>query len=621
MEKYNEEEKVALIEQDEEFLKVYNKVPYALIRQEIDVGAQDTIDEINEICKYYKVYKKGKKFTVEGSNGDYVPAHLRYKMCYSLINKEARFLFAEKPDIKAKLKGDFDKQSDDSKTALAVIDDLLSTILSENKFESKLLKAAKDSFIGKRVACLVNFNEEDGVTISFLTSLQFLYETKIGNDNVLTKFVSFTTVKESTKLTEKRIFKKKFTLEDDGFAYIEEIMYDGTGVKIDTVTEKQPTKLTFIPAVVVINDGLTGETLGNSEVSDIMDFEFWYSKLSNADKDAERKSMNPTKYVVDMENNSTKNLSTAAGALWDLGSDQNLENAKTQVGLLEPQMNYSPALKTTLERIKTAGYEQVDMPNITNETMSGVITSGKALKAIYWPLIVRCKEKMSDWGPALSTMADIIVKGSIAYPNCVVRYTNEVITPVNYFISVEQNTPLPEDEIEEKTSNLAEVEANVMSKKTYMQRWYGLTNSQVNDELRQMALERQILDDSSFNNGFNGDNTPMRLYDDDFSLMGNNAIKSDGTDNVGGDSTGYVQDNAELSGDIDDSVSSFSDSDFVTNGSDNRLNATQTSALIKVLTQYKNGLLTKAQAVKIIVSMGLSESFANSFLDEEEVGG
>lgn len=616
MEKYNEEEKVYMSENDEDFLKVYNKVPYALIRQEVDVGIQDTLDEVTEICKYYRIYKKGKKFAVEGSNGDYVPAHLSYKMCYSLINKEARFLFAEQPDIKVKLKGDIDKQSEDSKTSLAIMDDLLTTVLSKNKFEAKLLKAAKDSFIGKRVACLVNFNEEDGVTISFLTSLQFLYETKIGNENVLTKFVCFTTVKESTTLTERRIFKKKFTLEDDGFAYIEETMYDGTGAEIENVTDKQPTKLTFIPAVIIINDGLTGETLGNSEVEDVMDFELWYSKLSNADKDAQRKSMNPTKYVVDMENNSTKNLSTAAGALWDLGSDQNLENAKTQVGLLEPQMNYSPALKTTLERIKTAGYEQVDMPNITNETMSGVITSGKALKAIYWPLIVRCKEKMKDWGPALSTMADIIIKGSIAYPNCIVRYTQEAIVPVNYFISVEQNTPLPEDEIEEKTSNLAEVEANVMSKKTYMQRWYGLTNSQVNDELMQMALERQILDDSSFNNGFNGDNTPMRTYDDDFSMMGNNAIKPDGTDSMSSDSTGSVQNNAEITGNIDDSISSFSGS-----SQSNILNATQTASLIRILTQYKNGILTKNQAIRIIVSMGMSEQFANSFLEEEKVGG
>ena len=55
------------------------------------------------------MYKKGASFTVEGTNGDYVPAKLNYKMAASLINKEARFLFAEPPDITVEPKGDVGK--------------------------------------------------------------------------------------------------------------------------------------------------------------------------------------------------------------------------------------------------------------------------------------------------------------------------------------------------------------------------------------------------------------------------------------------------------------------------------------------------------------------------------
>lgn len=615
----NEEEKVALADESTEFLRVYNRIPYALIRAEVDTGVQDVLDEINEICKYYKIYKKGKNFHVEGTNGDYIPARLKYKMAASLINKEARFLFAEQPDIKVEPKGDVGKTTPESKTALTVMNDLLETVLSKNKFEDILIKAARDCFIGKRVGGLVNFNEEDGITITFLPSMQFIYETKLGNQNVLTKFVCFIVAKESTVQKDKRIFKKKFTLEDDGFAYIEEEMYNGAGELIETITKKQPTKLTFIPAFVIINDGLSGEILGESEIELLMDYEMWYSKLANADSDAERKSMNPTKYVVDMENNSTKNLSTAAGALWDLGSDQNLENAHTQVGLLEPQMHYSEALKISLERIKTTGYEQVDMPNITNETMSGTITSGKALKAIYWPLIVRCKEKMKVWGPGLQQMADIIVQGAMIYPNCIKKYTDDIITPVAYEISVEQNTPLPEDEIEEKTTNLAEVEASVMSKKSYMKRWYKLTDDEVNDELMQIALERQILDDSSFdlNNGYNGDNKFINPGVDDFNMAGVNSIKSDGTDDLHDDGTHSVPN--EQSGDVNDAASSFSGGQRMTyQKTSNQLNATQTTSLIRIISQYKSGLLNINQAVSIMQSMGLDEAFARKLLEDEK---
>lgn len=500
----SEEAKVIEAENSTEVLTAFNRIPYALINAEIDGSAKDTLDELTRICKYYKVYKKGASFTVEGSNGDYVPATLKYKMAASLINKEARFLFAEPPDITVEPKGDVGKITDDAKNALTVLNDLVKTVLDKNNFEEALIKAAKDCFIGKRVAGVVNFNEEDGVTVTFLPSTQFIYDTKVGNPNVLTKFVCFIIVKDSITLSEKRIFKKKFELGEDGVVYLEEAMYDGAGGLIEEVTEYQPTLLTSIPASIFINDGLTGEADGESEIDILEDYEKWYSKLSNADIDAERKSMNPTKYTVDMDSRSTKSLSTAAGALWDLGSDQNLDNGHPAVGILEPGMNYSDALKTSLDRIKTVGYEQVDMPNITLESMQGAITSGKALKAIYWPLIVRCKEKMKMWGPQLRSLADIIIQGAMVYPNCVTRYINDTLVPVDYEVKVEQNTPLPEDETEEKTMDLSEVDSKVMSRKSYMKKWRNLTDDEVQEELEQIALERQIIEDATFGTGGSG---------------------------------------------------------------------------------------------------------------------
>lgn len=604
----NEEQKTLDAESSEAFLSVYSRIPYALIREESGEDATEVLEEIREICKYYKVYKRGKSFNVEGTNGDYVPARLRYKMAATLVNKEARFLFAEQPDIIVEQKGDLEQISEDSKKSLTVMNELLQTILSKNNFQDILVKGARDCFIGKRVACLINFNEEDGVTLTFLPSTQFLYEVKPTNHRVLEKFVSFTVMKESKTNSIKRIFKKKYTMED-GKVFLEEKIFDGAAKLIENVTPKCEIKLDFIPVVVFINDGLSEELKGESEIENLMDFEEWYSKLGNADADAERKSMNPTKYLVDMANNSTKDLSTAAGALWDLGSDQNLETPNVLVGLLEPRMYYSEALKTTLDRIKTTGYEQVDMPNITNESLSGVITSGKALKAIYWPLIVRCKEKMKMWGPNLELMAEMIIKGVMAYPNTIKKYTDETIVPVAHIITVEQNTPLPEDEIEEKTTDLAEVETKVMSRKTYMKKWRGLTSSQVEDELKQIALERQIIEDASFggdvSNGMNGDNNVINgLQNDDFTAAGVNSLHRDGTQGQGVSDSGEQKQQAIQSQQIQSAMS--------------KLNGTQVSSLINILGGYKAGNFTKNQTKHLIMAMGLSETFAIALLEEEE---
>lgn len=491
----SEEAKVIEAENSTEILTAFNRIPYALINAEVTGSAKDTLDELTQICKYYKVYKKGASFTVEGTNGDYVPAKLKYKMAASLINKEARFLFAEPPDITVEPKGDVGKITEDAKNALTIMNDLVKTVLDKNKFEEALIKAAKDCFIGKRVAGLINFNEEDGITVTFLPSTQFIYETKVGNPNVITKFVCFMVIKNSMTLTEKRIFKKKFVLEEDK-VFLEEAMYDGAGKLLEEITEYQETLMPMIPAVIFINDGLTGEDDGESEIEILQDDESWYSKLSNADIDAQRKSMNPTKYTIDMESNSTKNLSTAAGAFWDLGSDQNLDKPHPSVGMLEPNMSYSTSLDTTLKRVKKSAYNQVDMPDI--EEVQATITSGKALKAIYWPLIVRCKEKMKMWGPQLRQMVNIIIQGAMVYPNCIEQYIDDVISPVAYEISVVGNLPIPEDEIEERNIDLSEVESKTMSRKAYMKKWRGLTDDEVQEELEQIALERQLIEDASF---------------------------------------------------------------------------------------------------------------------------
>jgi hypothetical protein len=55
---------------------------------------------------------------------------------------------------------------------------------------------------------------------------------------------------------------------------------------------------------------------------------------------------------------------------------------------------------------------------------------------------------------------------------------------------------LPTDEQEEKAIDIQEVTAQVMSRKSYMKKWRGLTDEEVQEELEQIALERQMLEDT-----------------------------------------------------------------------------------------------------------------------------
>lgn len=478
-----------------EVITVYNKIPYSLLSQEIEQDSKDTLEELSQIIKYYNIYKNGAKFNVEGTNGDYVPAELKYKLAASLVDKEARFLFAESPDISISPKIEADKATQEMKDNVSRYNELVQSILDENMFESILIKAAKDCFIGKRIAWLVNFNEEDGVTVSFIPSTNFIYETKTGNPHIITKFVCFMIVKNSKNLKEKVIFRKRY-YKDGEDVYLQEDLFDGTGALIENVFPEQKILLDYIPAGVIINDGLTGDENGESEISILQDYESWYSKMANADLDAERKTMNPVVYTIDMDSKSTKNLSRASGSYWDLLSDQNLDKSAPSVGVIESSMSYSTSLDTSLNRIKNSIFEQVDVPNINLETMVGSITSGKALKAIYWPLIVRCKEKMKVWAPQLRKLVDTIIRGSMVYPNCIEKYTDEPLVPTDYKIEVVQNIPLSEDETEEKETDLSEVMAQAMSRKSYIKKWRNISDTEADAELEQIAKEKQLLESS-----------------------------------------------------------------------------------------------------------------------------
>ena len=307
--------------------------------------------------------------------------------------------------------------------------------------------------------------------------------------------VFYTTVDAKTK-ADQRIYKKKYWM-DGGFCWINEAIYDGHGSLVEELTPDRPTKFTYIPAGVIVNDGLTGDMLGESEISNLEDFESWFSRLSNADIDSERQGMNPVRWARDMNPDSTKNLSIAAGAFWDLSTDQNsAEGVTGEVGVLETSMNYTNAISSTLSRIKSSMYDTVDMPDVSPEALKGVVSSGKTLKAIYWGLIVRCEEKMLAWRPALEHIVKTIIDGARLYPLSARPYANQSL-PNSYFeVRVDNQYPLPEDEQEEKQVDLAEITAQTMSRKSYMKKWRNLTDEEADLELKQIALERQILEDS-----------------------------------------------------------------------------------------------------------------------------
>lgn len=486
-----EQEKIA---KDYDVVSAYSSIPYFLFDEDVgEIIRKDFFAEFSQIMNLYKIYKIGCDFTPEGSNLDYEPSKLRYRKASMIMNKEARFLFSNPPTFNVN-RNDVDGEYKDDN---AIVQKFLNKVLEKNKFNSKLLKALKDCFIGKRIAIVLNFNEESGITITFLNSLEFVYETSRTDNDELIKFIMFHKINNEDSLNEQRWFKKSYEKREDG-VYLNEAVYSGNGDVIEVKADNLKIKFDYIPATVVLNDGLTGDIHGESELGLLIEDEGYFSKLANADMDALRKSMNPVRYTVDATQKSTKHLPISPGSYWDIQSDdEKTEEKVAKVGILEPQMNYSGPLKTTLERIENDMYNAVDVPNITSEQLAGVITSGKTIQALYWGLTVRCDEKMLAWGSSLRFVAETIIEGGRLYPNCISKYTEAKSIPeIEIDILVENNYPIPQDVQEEKATDLSEVEMKVRSKKSYIKKWQDLDDEHADLELEQIQKEQDMFENS-----------------------------------------------------------------------------------------------------------------------------
>lgn len=479
--------------------RVIKGFPYFVLREEKIEHYKEYIDELTQIKTNYIDYKKGAVFYTEGSSGDYVPSDLRFKIAKTLIDKEARFMFSQAPDIliHSDVVGENETKIEEEYQAL------VNKVLNNNKFNKYLLQSAKDCLIGKRVACLVDYSETDGILLHFYNSLQFYYETEFGTEKV-TKFISFERRNKQYQNNNDDLLVNKYEIENNK-VYYSCVLYTGKGLNrtVEELIGKKEIGLKYIPVQIITNEETLDDDRGVSEIESLIDYESAYSRLANGDIDSERKGMNPIRYVVDMNSQTTKNLSSGAGAFWDLKTDQNSDNTNVKVGTLSPSLNHTEPVKATLDRIKNSMYSEIDVPNINEETMVGTITSGKALKALYYPLQVRCNEKLIYWKTAIENIVKTIIDvAELNREEVIEKYMIKDLLPLQYKVEVSENFALFDDETEEKETDLQEINTNARSRKSYMKKWRGNefeTDAQIEEELLQIARENNMFDTMSIN--------------------------------------------------------------------------------------------------------------------------
>lgn len=443
----------------------------------------EVIKEMNEIIKLYDIYEgTGQNWIVDEK--DYTPTKKKTNYIKKLIKEEARFLFGKTPIFTIQVEDDkYQEQVEE-------INKYINKLLKDNLFEDKLVKGARDCFIGKRIAIKLHADTiTKTIRVMFVPSLEFVYEPFEDRVDELKKIIFFHQMNQEQDKSKQVIWKQKYEIVD-GKCILNEGFYNGNGDLLETLAVNVDLKLSGIPAYVVLNDGLSGDLQGESDVSEILENGIAYNKLASEDLDALKKGMNRIIYGTDVDPEASKHFKLKPGAYWDVSTDIASDGKQAQIGTIDTDFNYDTRMENTLNRIKSDMHEVLNIPMINNSDLQGMMTSGKSMKALYWQLITRCEEKMMSWRPALEWMIKAILEMNKVYA------INTLPKLENFDVVVENQYPLQENEDEEMTLDLQKVNAQTMSRKSFIKKWANVADDIAEEELKQIQLEKQMLEDS-----------------------------------------------------------------------------------------------------------------------------
>lgn len=443
----------------------------------------EVIKEMNEIIKLYDIYEgPGQDWIVDEK--DYTPTKKKTNYIKKLIKEEARFLFGKTPIFTVQVEDDkYQEQVEE-------INKYINKLLKDNLFEDKLVKGARDCFIGKRIAIKLHADTiTKTIRVMFVPSLEFVYEPFEDRVDELKKIIFFHQMNQEQDKSKQIIWKQKYEIVD-GKCILNEGFYNGNGDLLETLAVNVDLKLSGIPAYVILNDGLSGDLKGESDVSEILENGIAYNKLASEDLDALKKGMNRIIYGTDVDPEASKHFKLKPGAYWDVSTDIASDGKQAQIGTIDTDFNYDTRMENTLNRIKADMHEVLNIPMINNSDLQGMMTSGKSMKALYWQLITRCEEKMMSWRPALEWIIKAILEINEVYA------INTLPKLESFDVVVENQYPLQENEDEEMTLDLQKVNAQTMSRKTFIKKWTNVTDDIAEEELKQIQLEKQMLEDS-----------------------------------------------------------------------------------------------------------------------------
>lgn len=454
-----------------------------------------TVSERYDILSYYSFYNGAAKNeecienpVLRGQSWetskdlDYKPTQEIRNHTKKLLQKQQRFMFGQSPNVLVKA---YDEESRDNAEGLRqFIDD----ILEEGEYWNETFKAFLDCTIGKRVLLLLDANPGEPIKFKYFTADQFTFKCSKENYKELEEvIIAYTNDDTETIQPENQVWHKWKYYMNGETCILEKADYDGNAKLIPRTQTIVDTKIREIPARVIVNGGLLGETMGTSDVADLIPIADSYNRRMSDFADALRFKMFEQPVFINASQDSIQSIKIAPNALIDLKATPTQENTTPDAKMLTSTFSFKDSAEYYLDKALSDMYELMDQPR--PEDIKNV-PSAKAIKFIFYDLMARCEEKWKTWEPAIlwaiNTSLELVEQFNL-YP----ENSNRQFVNIDARISLVHNYPIPEDVESKKKLAMQEVSSHVRSRKSYMRDYSELEDE--NDEFNEILEEMRLL--------------------------------------------------------------------------------------------------------------------------------
>ena len=197
---------------------------------------------------------------------------------------------------------------------------------------------------------------------------------------------------------------------------------------------------------VVINDGLTGDMTGKSDVERLWDNQDDYNRLKSDDRDALKFNMFPQRVFRDA-NQETMDRVKIAPAQSSTRRQTPAVTIRSMRKFFEAQFSYNERIENALNRDKNDMYSLLSVPNVSLEQPQGLrgVRQGDESPVLGADDEVRGKVERGD--AALRWMVQALVKMAGTYGT-------DSLPALDFTVSIDHRYPIADDEDAERTLDL-----------------------------------------------------------------------------------------------------------------------------------------------------------------------